>query len=105
HADKVLSMQDDEPDPAELKEVIEVITTAKIMTKVVTAATTTITVAPIITVIITAIPSAARIKKGVVIRDPEETNTPSTIVHSEPKAKDKGNGILVEELKPIKKQA
>nr|GEU94724.1 hypothetical protein [Tanacetum cinerariifolium] len=33
---------------------------------------------------------AARRRKGVVIRDPEETATPSTIVHSEPKSKDKG---------------
>nr|GEX47422.1 hypothetical protein [Tanacetum cinerariifolium] len=80
HADKVLSMQDDEPEPTELKEVIEVVTTAKLMTEVVTAAATTITAAP----------SAARRRKGVVIRDPEETAIPSTIVHSEPKSKDKG---------------
>nr|GEV39642.1 uncharacterized mitochondrial protein AtMg00810-like [Tanacetum cinerariifolium] len=38
-------------------------------------------------------------------RDPKETATPSTIVHSEPKSKDKGKGILVEEHKPLKKQA
>nr|GEW04896.1 hypothetical protein [Tanacetum cinerariifolium] len=64
---------DDEAEPAKLKEVIEVVTTAKLMTKVVTvvAATT-----------ITAAPSAARRRKG-----------------------DKGKGILVEELKPLKKQA
>nr|GFA57075.1 hypothetical protein [Tanacetum cinerariifolium] len=43
HNDKVLSMQDDEPEPTELKEVIEVLTTAKLMTEVVTAAATTIT--------------------------------------------------------------
>nr|GEX96728.1 hypothetical protein [Tanacetum cinerariifolium] len=56
HADKILSMQDDEPEPAELKEVIEVVTTAKLMTKVVTAATTTITTAPITAATITAAP-------------------------------------------------
>nr|GEW87420.1 hypothetical protein [Tanacetum cinerariifolium] len=95
HADKVLSMQDDEPKPVKLKEVIEVVTTAKLMTKVVTTAATTITDAP----------SATRRRKGVVIRDLEETATPSTIVHSEPKSKDKGKGILVEEPKPFKKQA
>nr|GEU62264.1 hypothetical protein [Tanacetum cinerariifolium] len=72
HADKVLSMQDDELEPAELKEVIEVVTTAKLMTEVVTAVATTITIAP----------SVARRRKGVMIRDPEETTTPSTIVHS-----------------------
>nr|GEZ66699.1 hypothetical protein [Tanacetum cinerariifolium] len=60
----------------------------------ITAATTTITVAP----------SAVRRRKGVVIRDPE-TVTPSTIVHSELKSKDKGKGLLVEEPKPLKKQA
>nr|GEU95062.1 hypothetical protein [Tanacetum cinerariifolium] len=54
---------------------------------------------------ITAAPSAARIRKGVVIRDPKETATPSTIVHSEPKSKDKGKGIMVQEPKPLKKQA
>nr|GEZ20933.1 hypothetical protein [Tanacetum cinerariifolium] len=88
-------MQDDEVEPAELKEVIEVVTTAKLMTKVVTAATTTIN----------ATPSVARRRKGVVIRDPEETATPSVIVHSESKSKDKGKGFLVEEPKPLKKQA
>nr|GEY41852.1 ribonuclease H-like domain-containing protein [Tanacetum cinerariifolium] len=100
HADKVLSMQDDEPEPVELEEVIDVLTTAKLMKEVVTAATT-----PIIAATITDAPSAARRRKGVVIRDPKETATPSTIVHSEPKSKDKGQGILIEEPKPLKKQA
>nr|GEX01516.1 hypothetical protein [Tanacetum cinerariifolium] len=95
HADKVLSMHDDEPEPAELKEVIKVVTTAKLMIEIVIVAATTITVAP----------SAARRRKGVMIRDPEETTTPSTIVHSDPKSKDKGKGIMVEEPKPLKKQA
>nr|GEV21048.1 hypothetical protein [Tanacetum cinerariifolium] len=90
---------DDEAEPAELKEVIEVVTTAKLMTEVVTTAATTAAST------ITAAPSAARRRKGVVIRDPEETATPSTIVHSEPKSKDKGKGILVEEPKPLEKQA
>nr|GEU82692.1 hypothetical protein [Tanacetum cinerariifolium] len=45
----------DEAEPAELKEVIEVVTTAKLMTKIVTAAAT----------IITAAPSAARRRKGI----------------------------------------
>nr|GEV53196.1 hypothetical protein [Tanacetum cinerariifolium] len=99
HAQKVLSMQDDEAKPAELKEVIEVVTTAKLMTEVVIAATTTITAASMPKA------SAARRRKGVVIRDQEEIATPSVIMHSEPKSKDKGKGILVEEPKPLKKQA
>nr|GEZ54357.1 hypothetical protein [Tanacetum cinerariifolium] len=90
--------------PAELKEVIEVVTTAKLMTKVVTTtatttAATTITVAPMTNA------SASRRRRGVIIHDPEETATPSVIMHSEPKSKDKEKGILVEEPKPLKKQA
>nr|GFD25649.1 hypothetical protein [Tanacetum cinerariifolium] len=58
-------MHDDEAEPAELKEVIKVVTTAKLMTKVVTVAATT--AAPMPTA------SAPRRRKGVVIKDPEET--------------------------------
>nr|GEW52127.1 RNA-directed DNA polymerase, eukaryota, reverse transcriptase zinc-binding domain protein [Tanacetum cinerariifolium] len=107
HADKVLSMHDDELEPTKLKKVVEVVTTAKLMTKGVTAASATITVADtsITTATLTAAPSAARRRKGVVIRDPEETSTPSIIIHSEPKSKDKGKWIMVEEPKPLKKQA
>nr|GEV28635.1 ribonuclease H-like domain, reverse transcriptase, RNA-dependent DNA polymerase [Tanacetum cinerariifolium] len=94
---------DDEPELAEL-DVVEVVTTAKLMTEVVTAAAT-ITAVTTAASTITDAPSAARRRKGVVIRDPEETATPSTIVHFEPKSKDKGKGILVEEPKPLKKQA
>nr|GEV63890.1 hypothetical protein [Tanacetum cinerariifolium] len=97
----------DELEPAMLKEVVEVVTTAKLITGVVTAAGATITAATtlITAAIITAAPGAARRRKGVVIRDPEETATPSIIIHSKPKSKDKGKGIMVEEPKPLKKQA
>nr|GEY01588.1 hypothetical protein [Tanacetum cinerariifolium] len=114
HADKVLSMQDDELESAKLQEVVEVVTTAKLITKVVTAASATIIAAdtpiPAATITgaaptLTTTPSAARRRKGVVIRDPKETTTPSIIIHSEAKSKDKGKGILVEEPKPLKKQA
>nr|GEZ88188.1 hypothetical protein [Tanacetum cinerariifolium] len=54
---------DDEPEPVELKEVIEVVTTVKLMTEVDTIAATTAAST------ITAAPSAARKRKGVVIRD------------------------------------
>nr|GEU76555.1 hypothetical protein [Tanacetum cinerariifolium] len=102
HDDKVLSMQDDEPEPGELQEVIEVVTTAKLMTEVVTAASTTITtVAPITAATIT----AAKRRKWVVIRDPEDTAALLTIIHTEPKSKDKGKGIMVQEPKPLKKKA
>nr|GEW11549.1 RNA-directed DNA polymerase, eukaryota [Tanacetum cinerariifolium] len=59
HVAKVLSMQDDELEPAKLKEVVEVVTTAKLMIKVVTAAAT-ITAA---TTLITAASSAVRRRK------------------------------------------
>nr|GEU74188.1 hypothetical protein [Tanacetum cinerariifolium] len=66
----------------------------------ITTAATTITDA-----LITAAPRAARKRKGVVIRDPEETSTLSVVVHYKPNSKDKGKGILVEEPEPLKKQA
>nr|GEX21524.1 ribonuclease H-like domain-containing protein [Tanacetum cinerariifolium] len=110
HADKVLSIHDDEVEPVELQKVVEVVTTDKLKTEVVTTASATITAtAPPLTTAgaptLTTTSSAARRRKGVVIRDPEETATPSTIIHTEPKSKDKGKGILVEEPKPFKKQA
>nr|GEX09761.1 hypothetical protein [Tanacetum cinerariifolium] len=87
-------MQDDEANLDELKEVIKVVTTAKLMTKVVTATATTITTAP----------SAARRRKGVVIRDPKETATPSIIMHSESKSKDKEKGILDDVIAKVKRK-
>nr|GEY25640.1 hypothetical protein [Tanacetum cinerariifolium] len=102
--------ENDEIEPVELQEVVEVLTTAKLMTEVVTAASAIITAAaPTLTTAaaptLTTAPSVARRRKGVVIRDPEETATPSTIIHSESKSKDKGKLILAEEPKPLKKQA
>nr|GFD03256.1 hypothetical protein [Tanacetum cinerariifolium] len=42
HANKVLSVQEDESEPTEVQEVIDVVTTAKLITKVITAASATI---------------------------------------------------------------
>nr|GEW03998.1 hypothetical protein [Tanacetum cinerariifolium] len=85
---------------AEIKE------NADLMTEVVTAASATITVANALIPVaaITTAPSAARTRKGVVIRDPEDTATPSIIIHSEPKSKDKGKWIMVHAPKPLKKK-
>nr|GEY20436.1 uncharacterized mitochondrial protein AtMg00810-like [Tanacetum cinerariifolium] len=193
HAKNVLNMQEEESEPAELQEVVEVVTTAKIITEFVTAATDTITAAdvPILAATIDVAPTLtsapsrrrkgrkqkedkavkryqvlkrkpqteaqamknmmiylrnvaglkmdyfkvvtaasdtitvanvlilaatidvaptltaapSRRRNGVVIRDPEETTTTSTIIHSEAKSKYKGKGILAEEPKPLKKQA
>nr|GEU60171.1 hypothetical protein [Tanacetum cinerariifolium] len=108
HANKVLSMHDDELEPVELQEVVEVVTTTKLMTEVVTAASATLTTADTLIIAaaptLTTAPSAARRRKGVVIRDHEETATPSTIIHIKHKSKDKGKGIMVHEPKPLKKK-
>nr|GEW38140.1 putative ribonuclease H-like domain-containing protein [Tanacetum cinerariifolium] len=100
--DDVLRMQDDEVEPAKLQEVVEVVTTTKLIDEVVIAASATITV---VAPTLTTAPSAGRRRKGVVIRDPKDSLIASTIVHTEAKSKDKGKGILVEEPKPLKKQA
>nr|GEV27180.1 putative ribonuclease H-like domain-containing protein [Tanacetum cinerariifolium] len=42
HANKVLSMQEDETEPPKVQEVVDVVTTAKLITKVVTAASETV---------------------------------------------------------------
>nr|GEV63477.1 hypothetical protein [Tanacetum cinerariifolium] len=112
-------MQEDESEPAKVQEVVDVVTTAKIITEVVTAANKTFIAAS--TTIIAAeaqVPAAkltaaparvtatpSRRRKGVVIRDPQEESTTSTIIPTKTKSKDKGKGILVEEPKPLKKQA
>nr|GEV98889.1 putative reverse transcriptase domain-containing protein [Tanacetum cinerariifolium] len=109
HANKVLSMQEEETEPIEVQEVVDVVTTTKLITEVVTAASTTITAVDVpvpaaITVAASTLTAAFRKRtKGVVIRDLEEST--SIIIHSEAKSKDKGKGILVEEPKPLKKQA
>nr|GEW46767.1 hypothetical protein [Tanacetum cinerariifolium] len=100
HAEKVLSMHDtDEAEPNEVEKALKVVTASKLMTKVVT------TDAPIITTAQVPKPSAPRKRRGVVIQDPEETAAASIIVHTEVKPKDKGKGILIEEPKPLKRQA
>nr|GEV06047.1 ribonuclease H-like domain-containing protein [Tanacetum cinerariifolium] len=108
--DQPLTSQEEESEPAELQEVVDVVTTAKIITEVVTAASDTFTAASttitaadvlihaaIIVVAPTLTAAPSRRRKGVVIRDHEETATPSIIIHSEAKSKDKGKGILRKE--------
>nr|GEV17052.1 hypothetical protein [Tanacetum cinerariifolium] len=94
HALKVLSMQEDEP--TEVQEVVNGVTIAKLITEVLTATSETVTAT------IAAAPSRRR--KGVVIRDPKEESTTSSIISIETKSKDKGKRIMVEEPKPLKKK-
>nr|GEV21545.1 hypothetical protein [Tanacetum cinerariifolium] len=83
HAAKVLSMQADEP---EIQEAVDVVTTAKLITKVVAAVSETVNAAAVV-------PAAT---------DPKEESSGKT--PTETKSKDKGKGIMVEEPKPLKKK-
>nr|GEV19759.1 ribonuclease H-like domain, reverse transcriptase, RNA-dependent DNA polymerase [Tanacetum cinerariifolium] len=108
HANKVLSMQEDETKLAEVQEVVDVVTTSKLITKVViTASETVTTVSAIITTAEAQVPAAtltispardavalSKRRKEVVIRHPESESTTSTIIPAETKSKDKGKGIL-----------
>nr|GEW41653.1 hypothetical protein [Tanacetum cinerariifolium] len=108
--------KDYEDEPAELQEVVDVVTTAKLITEVVTAASesvtavsTTIAIAepqvPAATIIVAplrVVVASTRIRKRVVIRDPKKEST--TIIPVDTKSKDKGKGIMVEEPKPLKKK-
>nr|GEY46038.1 hypothetical protein [Tanacetum cinerariifolium] len=101
------------------EEVVEVVTTAKLITKVVTAAASQVSAAsttiPAASATIPAakptIPAATPIvvvaytrrRKGVIIRDQEEELPLKTLAET-PKVKDKGKGILVETPKPMKKK-
>nr|GFB03951.1 hypothetical protein [Tanacetum cinerariifolium] len=108
HSSKVLSMQEDD---TKVQEAVEIITTAKLMTKVVTAAATQVVAAstpiptakPKILNIVAAPVVLTRRRKGVVIRDPEEELSSDTPAET-PKVKDKGKGILIEAPKPMKKK-
>nr|GFA60811.1 hypothetical protein [Tanacetum cinerariifolium] len=77
HSSKVLIMQEDD---SEVQEAVEIVTTAKLMTEVVTAAATQVAAA-----------------------NPEE-ELPSDTPAETPKVKDKGKGILIEAPKPMKKK-
>nr|GEU32393.1 hypothetical protein [Tanacetum cinerariifolium] len=103
HAHNFLSMQEDETEPTEFQEVVDVVTTEKLITDVVTASSETIIAASTnITAVEAQVPAvtltAAPVKvdvtlsrriKGVVIRDLEEEPTTSTIIPAKSKFKDK----------------
>nr|GFA89014.1 hypothetical protein [Tanacetum cinerariifolium] len=108
HSSKVLSMQEDD---SKVQEVVEVVTTAKLITDVVTAASQVSAASATISAAKPSIPAAAltvvaaytRRRKGVIIRDPEEELSLKTPAET-PKLKDKGKGILIETPKPMKKK-
>nr|GEX82350.1 hypothetical protein [Tanacetum cinerariifolium] len=90
HSSKVLSMQED----IEVQEAVEVMTTAKLITEVVTAAATQVAAASAPILLPSLLPS---------LRDPEEELHVDTLAET-PTMKDKGKGILIEDPKPIKKK-
>nr|GEW78485.1 DNA-directed DNA polymerase [Tanacetum cinerariifolium] len=116
HSSKVLSLQEDD---SEVQEVVEVVTIAKLITEVVTAAASQVSAASITIPAASAtipaakpsVPAAAptvvtaytRRRKGVIIRDLKE-ELPLKTPAKTPKVKDKGKGILVEAPKPMKKK-
>nr|GEW18747.1 hypothetical protein [Tanacetum cinerariifolium] len=79
HVDKVLSMHEDEPKPAELQKVIEVVTTTKLMTEVIIAA------APITTATITTAPNKG---KGIMVEEPKTLKKQARIEHDEAYARE-----------------
>nr|GEV47697.1 putative ribonuclease H-like domain-containing protein [Tanacetum cinerariifolium] len=97
HAAKVLSMQEDEP---EVQEVVEVVTTAKLITKVVDAVCEIVSAAATETAarVKVAIPFTRR-RRGVIIKDPEEESSAQT--PTETKSKDKGKGMSYDDIHPI----
>nr|GEZ28844.1 hypothetical protein [Tanacetum cinerariifolium] len=108
HPSKVLSMQEDE---SKVQEVVEVVTTTKLITDVVTTASQVSAASATISAAKLSIPATASIvvaaytrrRKRVVIRDPEEELSLKTPAET-PKLKDKGKGILIETPKPMKKK-
>nr|GEX81990.1 hypothetical protein [Tanacetum cinerariifolium] len=105
-ADAVKDGKEDETEPAEFQKVVDVVTTAKLITEVVTAASETVIAASaIITTAEAQVPAVttatltaslvrvttapSRRRKRVVIRDPEEESTTSTIIPTGTKSKDK----------------
>nr|GEW25388.1 hypothetical protein [Tanacetum cinerariifolium] len=108
HPSKVLSMQEDD---SKVQEVVEVVTTAKLITDVVTAASQVSAASATISTAKPSIHAAAptvvaaytRRRKGVIIRDPKEELSSKTPAET-PKLKDKGKGILIGTPKPMKKK-
>nr|GEX19199.1 hypothetical protein [Tanacetum cinerariifolium] len=108
HSSKVLSMQEGN---TEVQEVVEIVTTAKLITEVVTAAATQVVAAstpifaakPKVRKIAAAPAVSTRRRKRVVIRDPEEELHTNTLAETLT-VKNKGKGILIEDPKPMKKK-
>nr|GEZ32642.1 hypothetical protein [Tanacetum cinerariifolium] len=102
-------------DDSEVQEVVEVVTTAKLITEVTDATSQVSAVSTTIPAVSATVPAAkpsipaayTRRRKGVIIRDPEEELSLKTFAETPaetPKVKDKGKGIMIEAPKPMKKK-
>nr|GFA20944.1 hypothetical protein [Tanacetum cinerariifolium] len=89
HSSKVLIMQEDD---SEVQEVVEIVTTAKLITDVVTAASQVSAASATISATKPIVAAYTRRRKGVIIRDPEEELSSKTPAET-PKLKDKCNGM------------
>nr|GEY85948.1 hypothetical protein [Tanacetum cinerariifolium] len=87
HANKVLSVQVEETEPAEVQEVVDVVTIAMLITELVTTASESVTTA-----------------SAIITTDEAQVPTATTATLTATPSKDKGKGILVEEPKPLKKK-
>nr|GEU41341.1 uncharacterized mitochondrial protein AtMg00810-like [Tanacetum cinerariifolium] len=92
----VKEAKEDETEPAKVQEVVDVVTTAKLIKEVVTAVSETVTAVEAQVPAATLTVAPARVastpskrRKGVVIRDPESKSTTSTIIPTKIKSKDK----------------
>nr|GFA45729.1 hypothetical protein [Tanacetum cinerariifolium] len=109
HSSKVLSMQEDD---TEVQEAVEIVTTTKLMTEVVTAAATQVVAAgtPIPAAKPTPIPAAKpkilniTAAPAVSTRRRKRVELPFDTPAKTSKVKDKGKGILIEAPKPMKKK-
>nr|GEX40854.1 hypothetical protein [Tanacetum cinerariifolium] len=84
------SAYDDDIEPAELKEVVEVVTTAKLITKVVTVASATITAAALILTTAAALKltTAPRQGKRIMVHEPKPLKKKNQIEHDEAYARE-----------------
>nr|GEX23036.1 hypothetical protein [Tanacetum cinerariifolium] len=114
HAVKVLSMQKDESevqeavesmqeDEWEVHEAVEVVTTTKLITKVIAAVSETVSAAAVVPTVTAApvkvaVPSTRR-RRGVIIRDPEEESSAKTPTKT--KSKDKAKGMSYDDTRLI----
>nr|GEY91433.1 hypothetical protein [Tanacetum cinerariifolium] len=91
-----------------VSKVLKVVTatseTVTAASKIISAVEPQVLAATITAALVKVFAASTRKRKGVVIRDPKEESTTSSIIPADTKSKDKGKGIMVEEPKHLKKK-